>query len=490
MEGRAMTQQFQRNIGSFTSIESLEPRSLLSAAPTIVSMDVAGGGPVLAYRPFAIAVEAADDVGVVGVSLFMDLDHDRAWNPLVDRPLGDSFVRDTDGKFNIVVKTDSAWPSIADLVATAVDTEGQWSATSYLPVFPASLPVVTMLSATYAPVISIPEATPITMRAIVEEPFRGGTSVAGVTFFIDNNANGQWDSGVDEDLGYSTTTDADGAFTLTAYHVPMQGGTLIAASARASDTRFDHTNGFGPVRTTPFNILYDAPFIQDIQVQNLSGRTGPTDGPLFQVGDRVRLTIIVRGQRDLHSATAFFDANSNGRWDAGVDTDLGAFWFGPDVISGRARIDFTITPNMNFDYRAFVVASRNQGMDGIWDGGDYNWGATRTKWLNIVSPAWLDNIQAIPPDVQGQPLSIVFNAHDDHSISRFLAFIDANDNGQLDAGEASTNVARRLSGSFTNGRWNMAIDLTGVAHGNYKLKIFANDFDDGSRPAYSIDISV
>ncbi len=474
----------------FSAMEGLEARSFMSAAPVIDTVDI-GVHPIVAYQPFSFTVEASDDVAVVGVSLFMDRDNDGRWNPLVDQPLGDDFTRDENGKFSFTLTPDGSWPSIASLLAGAVDGEGQWSPVLGHPVYPIGMPIITMVSAHRGPLVSIPEATPVTVRAIVIEPFRGGTSsAAGVTFFFDNNGNGRWDSGVDFDIGYSQEIDSGGAYTLTFNGGMISGGASIAAAARIADNRFDHTNGFGPVRVTPFNIFDNAPRIRNVVAENLSGRWGGPDGPVFQVGDRVRFTIDVAGERDLQAVTLFFDANSNGRWDRGIDTHLGASFFAPDVFGGRARIDFTVTPEMNFDYRAFVAAARYTGMDGIWDGGDYNWGATTTHWMKIVSPAWLENIQVHPRDVQTEPVYFSFTARDDHSISRFLAFVDIDNDGQIDAGEASTNLANRVSGSFTNGRWQMAIDVSGISTGTYKLKIYANDFEGSSGLAHVVDIQV
>ncbi len=482
-------QQMKRR--AFSAMEGLEARSLMSAAPVIDAVDI-GVHPIVAYQPFTFVVDASDDVAVIGVSLFMDRDNNGRWNPLVDQPLGDDFTRDENGKFSFTLTPDGSWPSITHLLAGAVDGEGQWSAVLGHPVYPIGMPIITMVSAHAGPLISIPESTPVTVRAIVTEPFRGGTSsAAGVTFFIDSNGNGRWDSGVDVDIGYSQEIDSGGAYTLTFYGGPIQGGTSIAAAARIADNRFDHSNGFGPVRVTPFNIFGNAPQIRNIVPENLSGRLGGADGPVFQVGDRVRFTIDVIGERDLQAVTVFYDANSNGRWDRGIDTDLGASFFAPDVFGGRARVDFTITPGMNFDYRAFVVAARYTGMDGIWDGGDYNWGATTTHWMKIISPAWLENVQVQPRDVQVDPIYVTFTARDDHAISRFFAFIDMNNNDQVDAGEYSTNLANRMSGSFTNGNWVMAIDVSGISTpGTYKLKLFANDFEDASRSGYSVDITI
>lgn len=474
----------------FSSLEGLEARSLMSAAPIIDDVDI-GDHPIVAYQPFTFVVEASDDVAVIGVSLFMDRDNDGAWNPLIDQPLGDDFTRDENGKFSFTLTPDGSWPSITSLLAGAVDGEGQWSPVLGHPVYPIGMPIITMLSAHTGPLISIPEATPITLRAIVTEPFRGGTSsAAGVTFFFDNNGNGRWDSDVDVHIGYSQQIDSGGAYTLTVYEGPISGGTSIAAAARISDNRFDHTNGFGPVRVTPFNIFMNAPQIRNVVAENLSGRDGGPGGPVFQVGDRVRFTIDVAGERDLQAVTVFFDANSNGRWDLGIDTHLGASTFAPDVFGGRARVDFTITPGMNFDYRAFVVAARYTGMDGIWDGGDYNWGATTTHWMKIISPAWIENIQVHPRDVQTDPVHVRFTARDDHSISRFLAFVDIDDDGQIDLDEPTTNLAQRISGSFTNGRWQMSIDVSGLSTGTYKLKIYANDFENASGVAHVVDILV
>lgn len=476
----------------FAAVEQLELRDLLSALPTVDAVEIAQGA-VVAYQKFTVLVEAGDDVAVRGVSMYMDINDDARWDPLVDRPLGDRFQRNPQGKFEFNFIPDASWPQWVRIYADAVDDEGQWSqGIRGQLIVPVAMPLITMLSAHAAPNTIIPEIQPMLLRAFVSDPFRGSSTVEGVTFFDDLNGNGRWDAGVDTDLGYSQTIDADGAWTLTTYQWgAFNVGKSIAAAAKIGDPRFDFTNGFGPVRVTPFNPYFEAPVVRNIFAENLSGRLGPADGSIFQVGDRVRITADVMGQSDLQAATLFYDSNSNGRWDLGTDIDLGAFRFAPDVYGGRARFDFTITPDMNFDFRAFVIAARYKGTERVWDRGDYNWGATSTHWLNIVSPAWLESIQVQPRDVQTEPIYVTFNARDDHSITRFFAFVDLNDNDQLDAGEFSTNLATRISGNFTNGGWVMAIDVSGVSPpGTYKLKLYANDFDNGSGRTYSVNITL
>jgi hypothetical protein len=244
-------------------------------------------------------------------------------------------------------------------------------------------------------------------------------------------------------------------------------GEIIVAAAKSANQLID--NPWGPVRTSPVRTLIDVPRIRSVTADNLSLDGGEQQ---IQIGDTVRFTIEAEADQDLAAVTAFYDSNFNGRWDPGVDRHLGEFFFGADVLAGRARISVNIQPWMNFDYRAFVFAAKDRSVER----GDAAWSATFSKWINIKSPAWVENIVA--PNVStGSPVTFTFDARDDHGIRGFRAWIDLNNDGFQSSDEVFSEQATRISGSLIRGRWQMTLDMNRYGPGQYTIAIEAFDFE-------------
>lgn len=449
-------------------LDHLEPRSMLSAAPQTSDLRL-DADTIVVQVPTTISVLATDDVGVRGVSFFLDRNDNAIWEPGIDQPLGDKFVPDQDGRYRLTITADASWPLWSRIRADAVDAEDQWTgALATTTLFPADVPRIIQLDVRQASVVDIPGFITLKMTAVVGDVTQRGALADGVTFFFDNNRNGRWDAGVDQDIGYSRETDNFGNFIYTYRYQQFGPETrLVAAAAKSSNNLIP--NLWGPVRTTPPNQYYDGPRIRSVVADNLSLDGGENQ---IQIGDTVRFTIEAEADRDLLAITGFFDTNYNGRWDAGIDRHLGEFYFAPDVLAGRARLNVTIEPWMNFDYRAFVFAARDRS---LYDE-DSSWSPTHSKWINIKSPAWVENIVA--PNVStGSPVTFTFDARDDHGIRGFKAWIDLNRDGFQSSDEVFSEQATRLSGSLIRGRWQMTLDMNRYGPGQYTIAIEAFDFE-------------
>lgn len=448
--------------------DHLEQRSLLSAAPTTSDLRL-DTDAIVVQVPTTISVLATDDVGVRGVSFFLDRNDNAIWDPGTDQPLGDKFVPDQDGRYRLSITADASWPLWARIRADAVDAEDQWTgALATTTLYPTDVPRIIQLDVRPLPLVDIPGYVTMKMTAVVGDATQRGALAEGVTFFFDNNRNGRWDPGADEHLAYSREMDNFGNFVFT-YRYQLLGfeTRIVAAAAKSSNQLL--ANPWGPVRTTLPGSLYDVPRIRSVIADNLSLDGGESQ---IQIGDTVRFTIEAEADQDLAAVTAFYDSNFNGRWDAGIDRHLGEYFFGPDVLAGRARITVNIQPWMNFDYRAFVFAAKDRSTER----GDSAWSATFSKWINIKSQAWVENIVA--PNVStGSPVTFTFDARDDHGVRGFRAWIDLNNDGYQTSEEIFSEQATRLSGSLIRGRWQMTLDMNRYGPGQYTIAIEAFDFE-------------
>lgn len=449
-------------------MEHLETRAMLSAAPQVSDLRLDSPAMQL-HVPTTISVVATDDVAVRGVSFYLDRNDNAVWDPGVDQSLGDKFTMDWDGRYRLRVTADSSWPLNSRIRADAVDGEDQWTgAIASLMTTPTDVPRIIKLDSRLAPIVDIPEYVTITLTATVSDATQRGANAEGVTFFLDVDRNGKWDPGTDQDIGFTRGMDSWGNFVLNyrtnafAIH-----STVIAAAAKSANQLL--ANPWGPVRTTPVVQYYDGPAIRSVVADNLSLDGGDAQ---IQVGDSVRFTIEAEADQDLLAVTGFYDANFNGKWDPGTDRHLGEFFFAPDVLAGRARITVNIESWMNFDYRAFVFAAKDRSTDRL----DKSWSPTFSKWVNIKSPAWVENITA--PNVStGSPVTFTFDARDDHGVRGFRAWIDLNQDGFQDSTEIFSEQATQLSGSLIRGRWQMTLDMNRYGPGQYTIAIEAFDFE-------------
>src|SRR6185295_19945691 len=150
------------------------------------------------------SAQATDDVGVRAVTFFLDRNANGVWDAAVDQPLGDAFQADKDGRYSVVATPDASWPTyptFARIVADTVDTDGQWATTrAQQQMTFAGRPVI---SSFFVNTILYSEGQPnpfygVSLAAKVDEPMvypYGGTNV---TFFLDKNSNGIWDTGIDQ----------------------------------------------------------------------------------------------------------------------------------------------------------------------------------------------------------------------------------------------------------------------------------------------------
>ena len=473
---------------SVIALHPLEARLALSAAPVIDGAIAVSAAIPEVNRPITLTVDAQDDVGVIGVTFYLDRNGNGGWDPGVDQSLGNIFSRDSRGKFSLTVTPDASWNNYANLIADAVDADGQWaSARAGTQLSLTARPLVLELNAHLSPNVGIPEVYVVDLTAKTLEPL--GTQFAdGVTFFIDLNGNGGWDAGIDTDLGYSTRFDSSGNYTLPVTTGLLPAGTSFAAAAHSADPRFARGDGFGAVRTSPLSLYSDPPQITSVSYVNLDRVWDERPGQFATTGDRLEFTVTAQAPMDLAAITMFYDANHNGRWDAGTDTHLAQQFFAPDILGARTRFTITLTPAMGSDLQSFVFAANDRSA--LSGRGDFSWSATQTAWVRIIAPPAIDSVSAVPPDVQGEPVYALVNARDDRAIAGFMAFIDVNGNGSIDSNESYVNNSTLLTGNTRSGRWSLALPTRGIAHGTYQLGVAAYDYEGGQTALTFVSVTI
>lgn len=466
---------------SFEPIEELEARALMSA-PVLGDIEFGSTFPT-AYQPTRISVDVTDDTGVRAATFFMDRNGNGRWDPFVDQPLGDDFTRDQDGRFSVTATPDGTWPAYPDyarIVADAVDIDGQWATQrpTRTMVF-IGLPVISSFWASIVPQF---EGQPqpflqITLAAKVDEPFVYPYGATNVTFFLDRNFNATWDPGVDVDFGEAIDRDDRGYRTRSAV---VFGGALG-----------------GQLCAVPFRSLsapgerFGAPVVATFVRQNSSFLPGPPvvtrtlafnqtnpNAQFFLPGERMRIEFVAdtpdtfRDVPRLEAATLFFDANFDQRWTPGVDTDLGAHFFAPDTLRGIGRIEFTVTAEMGFDSRPFVLTTRAGG----------NWGPTYTAWPKLASRPWIENATPTAPRFAANGTVLLdVESRDDGASRELFAWVDRNNDGIFQLGEAYEQGGLRLGfdpQNFRSQNWRVTITLTGLDYtpGTYSVGIIARDY--------------
>ncbi len=469
--------------------ESLESRVLCSAVPTISDIRAEPIFPVT-YQAFRLSAQAADDVGVRAVTFFMDRNSNNRWDAGVDQPLGEDFIADSDGRHSIIVAPDGTWPDYPypRILADAVDTEGQWAATLAVNTGLATvgLPVV---SSFYANIIIYSEGQSqpfqgISLSAKVDEPLgypQGGVSA---TFFLDKNSNGSFDNGIDQDLG-AATGGADGRGYVSRYTTvtgTSLNGQLMAVAYRSSG----YGERFGtPVSATTVTSGFSSGVTPPVITGGIWQNVAEPSRSGVEIGQRMKITVVADApvdylyQNRLRAVTLFFDANFDHRWTPGVDTHIGEYFFGADTIRGVANIEFTVTPQMGFDRRPFVVAAVD----------NYQWGPTFTFWPKLISRPWTENLQPAQPSFSvGSSVVATFIARDDSAVRSVFTWLDKNNDGLFNVGEAYQQTAVRLSGFGNNTTWRTTINTAGLNYtpGSYRLMTIADDFQNARQTAASL----
>ncbi len=467
--------------------ESLEARTLCSAAPVISDIQFSQTFLTLDHA-VQVSALATDDVGVRAATFFLDRNQNLRWDAGVDQSLGDDFVADINGRYSVTVVPDVSWPGYpwANIVADAVDTEGQWATTRAFR--QSSYNGVPAINSAWASVTVYSEGqqTPfqsVTMFAKVSEPFVYPFGGVNATFFLDKNFNGYWDSGIDVDFGIGGTPDTRGYVTKSATVTGTTlGGQICAAPFHSLSAPVSER--FGEVVIASIVINNQTTSTPPAMISTLYTNLSDTNRDGVVVGQQVRLSVVADAALDylyqnrLRAVTLFYDANADHLWTPGIDTHITDYFFGPDTLRGVTSLQFSTTSNMGTGYQPFVFAAVDA----------HQWGPTYTAWIKLVAPPYTDSFPPSTPTFSHDgTVSVDFFSHDDLSTRSVFVWLDKDGNGLFDSGEGYQQAATRLSGIGTTSRWRAQINLSLLNYvaGTYNLMTIADDYQAARSAALS-----
>lgn len=417
----------------------------LNDPPRMVALNV----PPLASVGQPLRLSAVvEDSSPSTVSFFIDRDFNRVWTAGVDVDLG-SDTTPSDGFFKDVTVL-SSWVGPIQFCANVRDTAGAWA---LIPAWSGVVnisagPLVARLDTNSGEVLAAGES--VTLTAIVS----AGVPLRAVTFFFDRNGNGAWDAGSDIDLG--ADNDATGGWTRT-FIVPNTWGN--AAGSRFVANAVNTQNQWGSVtaRTATFSVSM-GPRVNDVSVSVTS----------LNPNQSFTLTATTIGGGTTRAVTFYYDANANGRWDAGVDTDLGADYneAGGWSITTTGRSTWAGTTNGRF-------AANAVNTDNVWGYVPRVSGAVRVNDVPVIRSA------------QGSPTTVAFNTNfqlqanvsDFFGVGLVTFFMDVNGDGRWTAGvDVDMGVGSLLNGTTNSGLWAKATKATWNP-GIYRFVADARDSD-------------
>lgn len=443
----------------------------ISGLTTVVTRGVTS--PVI-----TIEVTATDNTLVRAVTFWVDFNQDGRWTPGTDMPLGtaNSPKQGQPTKFALTIPSDFAGMRTLPIAADAVDVDGTWSilpatgtATAeriyqvmYLTAENIGLGVLRLTAGAWSP-------------AYFDQP---AIDVDVVRFFYDANNNDVFDS-ADTDLGLSTAfsdLDIGREFTKliaidSTWPLPRKIG---AAVPLPGNTNQDWAGAMGPIRFNLSRVFGNVPVVTVLNVVI----NNPTQ--FLIPSATVTLNATVSANNEIDVVSFFYDRDNNGRWDSGVDIDLGFVRPAAGQTSASVSITRTITTAMVSQFGAFtaVVKDKSNPQDVNPWGTPYALGITPSH----AAPA-ISSITSPVTIARGNPLTISFTATDFSGVRAVSAFIDANRNNGFDSGDPNVSSTSLLSGSASNGRWTLTLNTTSLAAGTYTIYLAAQDFYRGSSTA-------
>jgi len=413
--------------------------------PRMVALNVPPSASV--GQPLRLTAVVEDSSPAL-VTFFIDRDFNGVWTPGIDVDLG-SDSTPSDGFFKDVTVL-SSWAGPIQFGANVRDTPGAWAPTPAVSgiVNISAGPLVARLDTTSGDVVTAGES--ITLTAIVS----AGVPLRAVTFFFDRNGNGAWDAGTDVDLG--ADNDATGGWTRT-FTVPSTWGNVTGARFVANAVNNQNQWGAVTARTSTFSVSM-GPVVTALTVSASS----------VNPNQQFTLTATVVGGTTARAVTFFYDANGNGRWDAGVDTDLGADFnaAGGWSITTTGRSTWAGTLNGRF------VANAVNTSD-VWGAFPRQSDAVRINDVPVIVSA------------QGSPATVAFNTNfqlqanvrDAFGVGVVTFFMDVDGDGRWTPGvDVDFGVGSLLTGTTTNGLWAKATKAAWTP-GIYRFVADARDSD-------------
>jgi hypothetical protein len=191
-------------------------------------------------------------------------------------------------------------------------------------------------------------------------------------------------------------------------------------------------------------------------------------------GTRVVITVNATANFQIDVVTFFFDRNMNGRWDPGVDVDLG-FQRAPAGTT-TALFQFSgVIPQAATGFGAFTASVKD-----LSGRSRDEWGPTRALQVTPVYAVPKISLPTSATAARGNPLTIDFTATDDFGVRAASGFIDANRNNGFDGSDISSTSFSLVSGTPTSGRWRLSFNTISLSAGTYTVYLAGLDFYQGN----------
>lgn len=423
-------------------------------------------------RRMTLRVDADDNSLVRAVTFFDDLDDDGRWTPGVDDSLGTVFAPSTRGgrTYELTVTTDFAGRSGAKILADATDFDDQWSPSRVQATARNGGAFVTEFEA------HTDEGTRVEfeMKYVFPRYFnRTPPMQMSYLLFLDANKSGAYEVGVDRLL-------SDGLIP-----VDQQSGTSRARPRLDLGSDFRSDNWYGTAVTTlspggvpvatiasPVRIAVQRsndpsqPFVTSFDAQVGSS------GEIGVVGSRFTLAGTWTAPRGGSAVSFFWDADLNGRWDAGTDVDLG--FQAVTGVSGVFNFTGTVT-------RAMVGVGSFTAVVGDVSNSPERWSQPVSEDVTqifarpvvgrVTAPGGSFTVNA------GSPLVLDVAVGDDRGVRAATAFIDTNNDGLFNGadGAFSATAFELYSGRRDDGVMRLSIGTVGLARGTYTVYIAVSD---------------
>ena len=443
--------------------------------PTITSFTATTGRGSTSPTVTLVA-NATDNLGVRAVTFFQDCDGNGRWTPGVDLSLGTLFSADAGhpGRYTLTVATDFGGNSSASYVADAVDLDGTWTTTPSTAT--AAAERYAFIQSFSAEMLGAALAR-VKVTAWIPPWFATAAgSVDSVLFAQDINGNDVYDPGVDIDLGTPTTMTANGAYRDFEKFAAVDGTQpaplkfLAAVPLTANLTWADPK---GPIRVAEGRQQNNIPTIDTISV--LAGLDLSTNLQTYvNPGTRVVITVNATANFQIDVVTFFFDRNMNGRWDPGVDVDLG-FQRAPAGTTTALFQYSGVIPEAATGFGAFTAAVKD-----LSGRARDEWGPTRALQVTPVYAVPKISLPSTATAARGNPLTIDFTASDDFGVRASSGFIDANRNNAFDGSDISSTSFSLVSGTPTSGRWRLSFNTISLTAGTYTVYLAGLDFYQGN----------
>jgi hypothetical protein len=337
-----------------TNMEYLESRQMMSHGIASVTSDdaIVTPGQVVTV---SIEVNGADAGNVSAATLFRDMNSNGRWDAGIDVDLGSTSNRNGN-TFVKQLTIGAGWSGTARIMADAVTSGGAWASTRE----GVTLRINQMPTLTEFGITPRAANTPASVFAKATDD----SGVRGMTFFLDRNENGKWDSGTDTSLGTVFSRGSDDRF-----RVSFTPDDSWARSPRIVADAVDDDNDWSRDRRGGQHAFDDswspsAPSLSNLTVSQDWARTD---------GKRITIRVSALDNSAVRAVTFFIDHDDNGRWTPGVDDSLGTSGSSSGgVFSLTTLTDFAGRPDVR------IVADAVD-FDGSWASARLS-GTARNGW--------------------------------------------------------------------------------------------------------------